>query len=503
MSLLWPPADDRGFVSRSSVSRSSVSRSSVSRRQFLGQSSLGLGTIALAHLLHSEGLLAADVETTPSGADLRARAGHLPGRAKAVILLLQGGGPSQVDLFDPKPELQKRDRQKHPGSVESFQPGSNANLLMASPFRFRRHGDCGMDFCELLPCLGHVANDLCMVRSAFSDNNNHPQAMRCLLSGKIFPGRPTLGAWVSYALGTEGQNLPAFVVLRDPEGQGIVSQWDNGWLPALYRGTEVQSRGAAVLNLHPHEPVPADIRQATLEALAALNEERRKLYPRESDLEARIRNYELAARMQLGAERLLDLSREPESIRKLYGLNDPTTAEYGTRCLMARRLVESGVRFVQVLNPAASWDHHNNLQQGLTQMCAKVDRPSAALIQDLKQRGLLESTIVIWSGEFGRLPISQGGTGRDHNRHGFTLLLSGGGFKRGYIHGATDEFGYQAVESPVSCPSLQATLLGQLGLDHTRLTYRHSGRDETLTDPPVSGARVVEALLKSPLSKTS
>jgi hypothetical protein len=466
----------------------------VSRRGFLAQSGLGLGTMALAHLLSSEGLLAAEGTTPPLGADLRPRAGHRLARAKAVILLLQGGGPSQVDLFDPKPDLQKRDQQKYPGSVESFQPGSHANVLMASPFRFRRHGECGMDFCELLPCLGHTADDWCMVRSMFSDNNNHPQAMRCLLSGKIFPGRPTLGAWVSYALGSEGQNLPAFVVLRDPEGQGIVSQYDNGWLPALYRGTEIQSRGAAVLNLHPHEPMPEGVRQATLEAVAALNEERRKLYPRESELDARIRNYELAARMQLGAERLLDLSREPESIRRLYGLADPATAEYGTRCLMARRLVEAGVRFVQVLNPAASWDHHSNLQQGLTQMCEKVDRPSAALIQDLKQRGLLESTIVMWAGEFGRLPISQGGTGRDHNRHGFTLLLAGGGFKRGHIHGATDEFGYKAVRGAVSCPSLQATLLAQFGLDHARLTYRHSGRDETLTDPPVTAARVVEEL---------
>ncbi len=468
-----------------------------SRRKFLGQSSLGLGTMALAQMLHSEGLLAAEDAAPQSGATLRPRPGHLPARAKAVILLLQGGGPSQVDLLDPKPELQKRDGQKHPGSVESFQPGSQSNLLMGSPFRFHRHGKCGMDFCELLPCLGHVADDLCMVRSMFSDNNNHPQAMRCLLSGKIFPGRPTLGAWVSYALGSEGQNLPAFVVLRDPDGQGIVSQYDNGWLPALYRGTEVQSRGAAVLNLHPHEPITPDVRQATLEALAALNEERRKLYPRESELEARIRNYELAARMQLGAERLLDLSREPESIRRLYGLTDPATAEYGTRCLMARRLVEAGVRFVQVLNPAASWDHHNNLQQGLTQMCAKVDRPSAALIQDLEQRGLLESTIVIWAGEFGRLPISQGGTGRDHNRHAFTVLLAGGGFKAGCIHGASDEFGYKAVKDPVSCPSLQATLLARLGLDHARLTYRHSGRDETLTDPAVTGARVVEELFQA------
>jgi hypothetical protein len=454
-----------------------------------------MGTMALASLLEEEGLLAAPAQARPGGLDLQPRPGHFSGPAKAVILLLQGGGPSQVDLFDPKPELQKRHGQKHPGRVESFQPGSSENRLMASPFRFRRHGRSGMDFCELFPHLGGVADDLCMVRSAYSDNNNHPQAMRCLITGKIFPGRPTLGAWVSYALGTENRNLPAFVVLRDPKGQGVVTYWENGWLPALFRGTEIQSRGAAVLNLHPSEPVPVRVRRNTLEALAALNEERRKLYPTESELEARIRNYELAARMQQGAEKLLDLSREPAAVRRLYGLEDPVTADFGTRCLMARRLVEAGVRFVQVLNPAASWDHHSHLKEGLAQICPQVDRPSAALIKDLKQRSLLDSTIVIWTGEFGRLPITQGGSGRDHNRHGFTVLLAGGGFKAGHIHGATDEFGYQAVEGRVSSQSLLATVLHQLGLDHTRLAYRHHGREETLTDAPVTGARVITELL--------
>jgi hypothetical protein len=459
----------------------------------LWQSGLGLGTAALAHLLQADGLLAAQTQT-----DLRPRPGHFAGQARAVILLLQGGGPSQVDLFDPKPHLQKQDGQKHPGTVESFQPGSQDNRLMASPFRFTRYGRAGMDFCELLPHLGGVADELCMVRSAYSDNNNHPQAMRCLITGKTFPGRPTLGAWVSYALGTQNQNLPAFVVLRDPQGPGVVTYWENGWLPALYRGTEVQTRGAAVHNLHPSESVPDGVRRNTLDALAALNEERRKLYPGESALEARIRNNELAARMQLGAERLLDLAREPGHVRRLYGLEDPVTAEYGTRCLMARRLVEAGVRFVQVLNPAASWDHHSNLKQGLAQMCPQVDRPSAALVRDLKQRGLLDSTIVIWAGEFGRLPITQGGTGRDHNRHAFTLLLAGGGFKAGHVHGATDEFGYKAVEGRLSCQSLLATILHQLGLDHTRLGYHHNGREETLTDAPVTGAAVAEELLERP-----
>jgi hypothetical protein len=472
-----------------------------SRRAFLRESGLGLGTLALAHLLHGEGLLASPGSpASPGGADLRPRPGHFPARARAIILLMQAGGPSQVDLFDPKPELQKRDGQKHPGPVESFQPGSNDNRLMASPFRFRKHGRCGMDFCELLPYFGAVADELCMVRSMVSDNNNHPQAQRCLNTGKIFPGRPTLGAWVSYALGTENQNLPAYVVLRDPDGYNVgTTFWEEGWLPALFRGTEVQARGQPVLNLHPQQPLPPGAQGLTLDALARLNEERRKLYPGESELEARIRNYELAARMQVHAGRLLDLSGESPATRRLYGLEEPATANFGTRCLMARRLVETGVRFVLVPVPFASggWDHHSDIKGGVAKACAQVDRPSGALVHDLKQRGLLESTVVLWTGEFGRLPITQGGTGRDHNRHAFTLLLAGGGFKAGLTFGATDEFGYRAVENRVSCPSLLATLLHQLGLDHTRLAYRHNGREETLTDAAVTGARVVSEVLNT------
>jgi hypothetical protein len=468
----------------------------VSRRAFLERSSLGLGTLALAHLLRENGLLASE-----GGADLRPRPGHFRAQARSVILLMQAGGPSQVDLFDPKPELQKRDGQKHPGEVESFQPGSSGNRLMASPFKFRKHGRCGMDFCELLPHLGGVADELCMVRSMYSDNNNHPQAQRCLNTGKIVPGRPTLGAWVSYALGTENQDLPAYVVLRDPDGHNLgTTFWENGWLPALYRGTEIQSRGEPVLNLRPSAPLPEGAQRNNLDALAALNEERRRLYPGESALEARIRNYELAARMQLNAGRLLDLAAETAATRKLYGLDDPSTANFGTRCLMARRLVETGVRFVVVPVPVATggWDHHSDIKGGIPKVCAQVDRPSAALVRDLRQRGLLESSIVLWTGEFGRLPITQGGTGRDHNRHAFTLLLAGGGFKAGQVHGATDEFGYKAIEGRVSCPSLLATLLNQLGIDHTRLAYRHNGRDETLTDAPVTGARVVAEVIARP-----
>jgi hypothetical protein len=472
------------------------------RRRFLEQASLGFGTIALAYLL-DQGLPQAAGKSPegPGGLDLHPRQGHFAARANSVIMLMQAGGPSQIDLFDPKPELWKRNGEEYAGSVEVLQPGSETKKLMASPFRFRPHGECGMELSELIPWIGGVADDLCLVRSMTSDNNNHPQATRCLLGGKIFPGRPSLGSWISYALGTENQNLPAYVVLRDPDGynNGGTTMWESGWLPAIFQGTEIQSRGAAVLNLQPSIAVPDGVQRNNLEALARLNEERRRLYPLESELDARIRNYELAARMQRSALDVLRIDAESAATRRLYGLDDPVTENFGTRCLMARRLVESGVRFVQVMVPVKSggnpWDHHEKIKSGLEVLCPQVDRPTAALVRDLKIRGLLDSTIVLWSGEFGRLPISQKGNGRDHNRNAFSLLLAGGGFKAGFVHGRTDDFGYSAVEGRMSCPDLLATILHQLGIDHDRLKYLHHGRAESLTDSPVTHARVASELI--------
>lgn len=473
-----------------------------SRRVFLEQATFGLSSVALMHLLAIDSTLgAAATAQNPQGLDLGPRLAHAPARAKAVIVLMQPGGPSHIDLFDPKPELQKRDGQSYADDVEVLQPGSESKKLMATPFKFKPHGQCGMEISELLPAIGSVADDLCLVRSMYGDNNNHPQATRCINTGKVFPGRPALGSWISYALGTENQNLPAYVVLRDPNGynNGGTTLWENGWLPAIYRGTEIQSRGAAILDLHPAVKLPASVQQNNLQALARLNEEHRQLYPRETELDARIRNYELAARMQQSAERELDLKGEAPATRSMYGLDDPITENFGTRCLMARRLVEAGVRFVQVFTPiksgGAPWDHHENIKPGLEALCPQVDRPTAGLIQDLKQRGLLDSTIVLWTGEFGRLPISQKGNGRDHNRHAFSLLVAGGGFKSGHVHGRSDDFGYKAVENRVSCQDLLATIVHQLGLDHDRLKYLHHGREESLTDSPVTGAHVVRELL--------
>lgn len=470
----------------------------ISRRRMLQRASLGFGALALQYLMGTE---SAQSATPKALADLKPKAAHFPGRVKSVILLMQNGGPSQMDLFDPKPELKKRDGLVHDVRVEMFQKGSEDNKLLASPFEFKPRGHCGMEMSEVIPHLGSVADDLCLVRSMRTEHNNHTEALVMFNTGKIFPGRPALGSWVSYALGTENQNLPAYVVLRDPEGYNTSGTllWQNGWLPALYRGTEFSCRGTPVLNLHPELAVPPEVQNANLALLHQWNETHRARFPYESELEARIRNYELAARMQLSAGELVDLKNESEATKRLYGLDRPVTEGYGLRCLTARRLVESGVRFVQVFPPVKPqfqpWDTHTNVKSELQKICAMTDLPSAGLIKDLKSRGMLESTLVIWAGEFGRLPVSQNGTGRDHNRNAFSLIVAGGDFKRGYIHGATDEVGYQAVDSPVTVPDLHATILHQLGLDHDRVAFPHHGRDETLTDSPVTNARVIRELL--------
>ncbi len=491
-----------------------------SRRDFLTRGALGFGSLPLAYLLGAErsaadppprGILSRRLDTLRRAADFQPR-------AKAVIQLVQTGGPPQMDLFDFKPELQKRHGQIYEVATDAFQPGSEKNELLACPFRFRRYGRCGMELSELIPHMGSIADDICLVRSAQSAHNNHPEAANTLATGKFLSGRPTLGAWLSYALGTENQNLPAFVVLRDPDGYatGGPLMSESGWLPELYGGTEFNTRGAPVHNLEPPAWMPVHVQRRTLKFLARLNDKHREKYPYNLELETRIRNYELAARMQLSARNVLDISRESKATMELYGLDDPqgwkpieagndqqiTPAGYAVRCLMARRLVEAGVRFVQVfIGTSQPWDYHSYLREGLPNMCAVSDRPSAALVKDLKNRGLLDSTIVLWAGEFGRLPVSQVGQsrgrdrGRDHNKNAGSLWIAGGGFKGGYVHGATDDVGYHSVEQQFSMPDLMATIAHQMGLDHYRTTYLHAGREESMTDAPVTGARVHHELM--------
>jgi hypothetical protein len=468
----------------------------LSRRQLLQAGSLGFGWLAVQFLGQSERARGASTAAIPI--NLRPKRPQSPARAKSVILLMQNGGPSHMDLFEPKPALDKFDGKSHSIKVEMFQQGSEKNTLLKSPFRFAPQGRCGMELSEVIPHIGRVADDLCLVRSMHSEHNNHTEGLIMFMTGKIFQGRPSFGSWITYALGTENQNLPAYVVLRDPTGYNTTGTltWSSGWLPALYRGTEFSAAGSPVLNLKPAHDEPAGVQQANLDFLGRMNRLHQRQYPGESVLETRIQNYELAARMQLAAGRVLDLSNETAATRKLYGLDDPITQPYGLRCLMARKLVEAGVRFVQVHpKPFQPWDQHSNLKRDLTEICQNTDKPTAGLITDLKQRGLLDETIVVWSGEFGRLPVSQNGNGRDHNRNAFSALLAGGGFKSGFVYGASDEVGYKAAVDPVSVPDLHATILHQLGLDHETLVYRHSGRNETLTDAPLTNASVVEDIL--------
>lgn len=418
------------------------------------------------------------------------------GKAKAVICLFQHGGPSQVDLFDAKPELTKRHGEAYPGELEVHFDKQQGKLL-ASPFKFSRHGDSGIELSELLPHTAQIADDLTLVRSMTTESVDHEAALRLIHTGKIQAGRPVLGSWVTYALGAENRDLPMYVVLSDPGGLPVdgARNWSSGWLPAVYQGTPFRSGPSPVLNLSTPASITPAGRDDQLRLLRELNHSHLTRHGNNAELAARIANFETAARMQMAVPEALDLAHETEATRRMYGLDQSATQEYGTRCLLARRLIERGIRFVQVFMNGQPWDTHSKNAENLRGLCARTDQPSAALVQDLKQRGLLDSTIVLWTGEFGRLPISQAADGRDHNRHAFSLWLAGGGFKRGYAHGRTDDFGYAAVEDRVTVHDLHATILHALGLNHTRVTYPYDGRNDSLTDVEVSHARPIVELL--------
>jgi hypothetical protein len=464
----------------------------MNRRAFLGHAASGIGSLALAHLL-AQGRASGQAPADP----LAPRAPHHPAKAQSVICLFQHGGPSQMDLFDPKPELNRRHGTRYQGELETHFHTQAGNVL-GSPYRFARHGRVGIELSELLPWTGRIVDDLTLVRSMTTESVDHEAALRTIHGGKVFPGRPAWGSWLLYGLGAIRQDLPAYVVLSDPGGLPVdgVLNWSSGYLPAVYQGTPFQATGTPVANLAPPPGLAGVPQRNQLDLLNAFNRSHQRRFPDNTELAGRIRQFELAAQMQASVPEALDLSGESAETRRLYGLDDAATANYGRRCLLARRLVERGVRFVQVFLNGQPWDTHAQNASRLRGLCAMTDRPSAALVLDLKRRGLLDSTIVLWTGEFGRLPVSQGPDGRDHNRHAFSLWLAGGGFKRGYVHGRTDDFSYRAVEDVVRVCDLHATLLHALGLDHTRLTYPHEGREDSLTDADVTQAKVVQELLE-------
>ena len=465
-----------------------MNASQLLRRAFLSQYAGSLGGLALAQLLQTErGFVhAGGVEQKPSTAS-----------AKSIICLFQHGGPSQMDLFDPKPELTKWHGKPYPGGNLEVHFDKQMGNVLGSPFGFTRHGQCGMELCELLPHTSRIVDDITLVRSMNTESVDHESALRLIHTGRFLAGMPVMGSWIVYALGTDNANLPAYVVLGDPGGLPVDGErnWSSGWLPAVYQGTMFRSGKSPVLHLETPSGMVEPARRNQLKFLEDLNRQFLQQHPESTELAARIENFETAARMQTTVPEILDLSTETESTRELYGLNRPETKEYGTRCLLARRLIEQGVRFVQIFLNGQPWDTHSKNAESLKGLCARTDQPSAALVQDLKQRGLLDSTIVLWTGEFGRLPVSQGTDGRDHNRHAFSLWLAGGGFRQGYTHGATDDFGYKSVENVVTVHDLQATLLDALGIDHRQLTYPHDGRETSLTDAEVTKARVIRELL--------
>ena len=459
------------------------------RRMFLSTHAGHVGLLALASMLAQQQSGKASESTSV--------APEVAPKAKSVICLFQNGGPSQMDLFDPKPELQKWHGQPYPaGDLETHFDKQKGNVL-GSPYKFRKYGESGMELCELLPHTGSIADEITLIRSMKTGSVDHEAALRMIHSGRLFAGMPSFGSWISYALGTENRDLPSFVVLSDPGGLPIDGEknWSSGWLPAVYQGTVFRSGSSPVLNLQSPEGVTAAVRRNQLDYLGKLNRRHASRYPENSELTARIANFETAARMQTSVPELLDLSGETKETRELYGLDNPAIEEYGARCLTARKLIEQGVRFVGVYMSGQPWDTHSRNAESLKGLCARTDQPSAALVKDLKQRGLLDSTIVIWTGEFGRLPISQGPDGRDHNRHAFSSWIAGGGFKQGCVYGATDPFGYASVENIVNVHDLHATMLASLGLDHTRLAVPYDGRDTSLTDAEVTHAKVIQDLL--------
>lgn len=493
------------------------------RRQWLRETGQGFGTLALAAMLADEtraesgpaaagasaagasaaGASAAGASSAPPSAvglssaqspagGMSAAAGraahpfaelppHFAPKAKRVIFLYMPGGPSHVDLLDPKPRLAVDNGQPLPFEKPKLERTKTGNLL-ASPWKFARHGESGIEVSELLPGLASRIDDVCVIRSMVADNINHSGAALQLCTGEQAFSRPSIGSWLTYGLGTENQNLPGFVVVCPaPVFQGA-QLWAASFLPSVYQGTLVRDMNNPIANLQPAGGL--ERQRVKLEALRKLNEVHRQSREHNSQLDARISAFELAFQMQRSAPEAFDLSAESAAVHRLYGTDRPESQLFGRQCLLARRLVERGVRFVQLFDAPANnaWDHHGGLRENLPKRCLAVDRPIAALLTDLKARGMLEETLVVWGGEFGRTPTAEGNNGREHHPFGFTMWMAGGGVRGGMVHGATDEFGWHSVEDKVHIHDLHATILHLLGLDHERLTFRFGGRDYRLTD---------------------
>lgn len=459
-----------------------ASMDGTTRRHWLCRSSLGFGALALADLLGDE--ISAEERTNPSAA-LVPRPAENVGTAKSVIFLFMTGGPSQIETFDPKPTLQRLDGQPLPSSFDAaglslqFMKPSDGKL-MGSPFRFRRYGQSGLEISSLFPELSHHADDLAVIRSCHHESFIHGPAITYLMTGSLLLGHPTVGAWVTYGLGCETRDLPAYMVLSDGGFRGGPVMYQSGFLPAAYQGTVLREDGQPIQNLRTPPAIRADHQRQMLDQLAVWNRRHESTRPGDSRLEARMANYELAYRMQTAAPELMMLDGESESTHQLYGIGQGATDRFGKMCLLARRMVERGVRYVQLIN--TDWDGHGECAKNHAHNAQRIDRPIAGLLADLKQRGLLDSTLIVWTGEFGRTPVMQGNLGRDHNPYGFCTWMAGGGIRGGKAIGATDELGFRAVEEKVHVHDLHATMLSLLGIDHRRLTFLFEGRERRLTD---------------------
>jgi hypothetical protein len=468
------------------------------RRRWLQRAGGGFGLIGLAGLLQREGLLGSDVLPAEASINpMAARPGHFAARAKRVLWIFANGGPSQVDTWEYKPGLERW----HGKSMRQFDPAfqnttgffkDQVGALMKSPFRFTPRGECGKMVSEIFPHLGRHVDKMAFLHSVYTESNNHSPALFMINTGFARMGYPCVGSWVTYGLGSAADNLPGFVVMSDPKGRGLpkghAANWGAAFLPGAYQGTHLHPKGQPIDDLDRPEGMTDGTQRALLSFLSRASKLHDEHYASEAELAARIHSYELAYRMQSAAPEAIDLDAEPEFVKRLYGIGNPKCDHFARQCLTARRLAERGVRFIQIysggMENQLSWDGHIDIKGNHEGFAAETDQPVAGLLEDLSQRGLLDETLVIWGGEFGRLPIAQIGQkpGRDHNPHGFTVWMAGGGVKGGVSHGATDEVGYTAAVDPVHVNDLHATILHLLGIDHTRLTYVYNGRRFRLTD---------------------